>query len=539
MKKHVGLLLLFVILILSCSFLPACRLGISDPGAVDKSQSLCGINLAGVNDWTAELPFRDMVKIARPWNNGDFTGLTFDENGWVTSIAAGTVTARLGWDNPVSFAGQDFVCLYEGTGTINVNQYIGMIETARAPGRIEYTMADDSIGLGAIEIPETDPGNTGDYIRNIRVIRAEDESDYLTDPWNPDFIEKIVDNFSTLRFMDWQSTNNSITTGWDEVKTMDYYTQSDCTAERSTAVAPGYMADLCNSTDSDGWFCIPHLADDDYILRFATFLRDNMDPDLKIYIEYSNECWNWMFDQCSYCHEQGQLLNLDPDEWTAWRDFYALRSVEMFHIFESVFSGQTDRLVRVLASQGAWYDISNRMLNYEIDGQRAARHADAFAIAPYFGTAAHTIDSPTSASLFGWLDTDVNDPAWPDESDTVFTQMIRNYEMFIVPNPDLRLIAYEGGQHILPLSETAPDVWEYDEDKDELFYSAQLDPQMGALYSDYLTHWRDAGGELFMLFSSVGNWGRYGYWGLVPDLDSISPKYEAVLDWIIDNPVWW
>ncbi len=507
--------------------------------ASSKANRPCGINLEGMYDWTTEFPFKDFVKIARPWNGGDYTGLTLDANGWVRAIDPAVGRASLIWDNPDALAGEEFVCLYEGTGTVEVNPWVGTEEIAgtRTHGRFEFRMAEDRTpGIWVIEVSNVDPE---DYVRNIRVVKREHEESYRSDPWNPDFLSKIVDRFSTLRFMDWQTTNNSPTTSWSQRKTAGYYTQSCTTTEVSPAVAVEYLVDLCNRTHSDGWFCIPHLADDDYIRRFAEYIRDNMDDGLRVYIEYSNECWNWQFEQCTYCHEQGVALSLDPDEWTAWRAFYALKSVRMFHIFESVFTGQRGRLVRVLGSQGAWYDVTGRMLNYVVDGERAALHADALAIAPYFGVGANAQDLPDAEALFEHLNQDVNDDSWPLGDHTSLRSMEENHDQFIVENPNLVMIAYEGGQHIVPLTQTAPDVWTYDSVKDALYYAAQTDARMGTLYTQYLNHWRASGGQLFMLFDSVGNWGQYGYWGLTLDLNSTSPKYDAVMAWMDANPTWW
>lgn len=39
-------------------------------------------------------------------------------------------------------------------------------------------------------------------------------------------------------------------------------------------------------------FSMPHLADDDYHQRFATYVRDTLRPDVKVYVEWSNEVWH-------------------------------------------------------------------------------------------------------------------------------------------------------------------------------------------------------------------------------------------------------
>lgn len=40
----------------------------------------------------------------------------------------------------------------------------------------------------------------------------------------------------------------------------------------SPAVAVEYAVKIAESTLSHSWFCIPHLADDDYVLNLAQFL---------------------------------------------------------------------------------------------------------------------------------------------------------------------------------------------------------------------------------------------------------------------------
>lgn len=40
---------------------------------------------------------------------------------------------------------------------------------------------------------------------------------------------------------------------------------------------------------ANAWVNIPHKASDAFIASFAAFLRDRLRPDLKVYVEYSNE----------------------------------------------------------------------------------------------------------------------------------------------------------------------------------------------------------------------------------------------------------
>jgi len=103
---------------------------------------------------------------------------------------------------------------------------------------------------------------------------------------------------------------------------------------------------------ADAWFCMPHMADDDFVYRFAKVVKEKLDPSLKVYVEYSNEVWNGIFPQHRYAAEQGQKLGFGEKPWeAAWR-YTAYRSVQIFRIWEEVFGG-TKRLVRVLPSQAA------------------------------------------------------------------------------------------------------------------------------------------------------------------------------------------
>ena len=38
------------------------------------------------------------------------------------------------------------------------------------------------------------------------------------------------------------------------------------------------MIDLANVLQADPWFCIPHLAEDDYVRQFATLVKARLDP---------------------------------------------------------------------------------------------------------------------------------------------------------------------------------------------------------------------------------------------------------------------
>ena len=95
------------------------------------------------------------------------------------------------------------------------------------------------------------------------------------------------------------------------------------------------------------------------------------------------------------------------------------------------------------------------------------------------------------------------------------------------------VIAYEGGQHIRNDGASS--------DVQTLYDLANDAPRMGELYTRYLDRWRaDVGGQMFALFSLVSGQSVYGRWGILEAQDDTDyPKYQAAMDFITDNPVWW
>ena len=50
-----------------------------------------------------------------------------------------------------------------------------------------------------------------------------------------------------------------------------------------------HMVKLANHVGAAPWFNMNHLSDDDYTRRFAQQVKDTLRPDVKVYVEWSNE----------------------------------------------------------------------------------------------------------------------------------------------------------------------------------------------------------------------------------------------------------
>lgn len=67
-----------------------------------------------------------------------------------------------------------------------------------------------------------------------------------------------------------------------------------------------------------------HLASDDYVRQEATFWRQQLRPDVMVYVEHSNEVWNPLFPQGRFAtqkargevgdHEDGRKGGMWPRE---------------------------------------------------------------------------------------------------------------------------------------------------------------------------------------------------------------------------------
>ncbi|MCD6362200.1 MAG: hypothetical protein J7M38_15180, partial [Armatimonadetes bacterium] len=479
-----------------------------------------GINLAGLVDWNTELPFVDVFRLSRRWISqrqgkkwGKGPPLTLDERGWVARLEPGCYAdALLCWIQGGHYPSGEYVCLYEGEGEIQFRGAARIV--SQEPGRIVLDV-DSSRGGIILSVKSVNPDN---YIRNIRVIMPGFEDSYRTQVFTPQFLDRWSE-FNTIRFMDWMRTNGSQVATWDDRPRVD-------DATWTVKGAPlEIMIDLCNRLQVNPWFCMPHLADDDYVRNFAEQVRRDLDPSLKVYIEYSNEVWNSMFAATRYAGERGMELGLAEKPWEAGWRYASLRSVQIFVIWEDVFGG-TGRLVRCMATQAAVPHVSEEKLAF----REAWRHCDALAIAPYFGLVPTPGGKLDSNEVATWSVQQVLDYL----EQTALPRAVENIaaQKKIADRYGLRLVAYEAGQHAVGARGG-----ENNEELTTLLHEANRHERMGALYTRYLDAWRDAGGDLMCIFSSVGRWSKWGSWGLIEYVDDDTPKYRAVLRWNRGNPV--
>ncbi len=490
-------------------------------------RSPMAVNLSKCADWTSEMPFVNAFRESREWipqlasSNSPWTtgaALNLDQYNNVLSLGPDQAAGTLLFNGIQGhYSAGTYTLLYDGSGSFKVGND-GKIESEQ-PGRIEIKVATPTDGGIHLKLTATDASNP---VRNIQLLVPTFLNSQDGEQFHPSFLQYLT-MYQGLRFMDWQSTNDSPLKDWSERTTPSHARQTG-----PKGVAVEIMLQLANNTLCDPWFCMPHQATNEFVTQFATLVRDQLDPSLKVFVEYSNEVWNSQFQQHQYAQQQGLAAGLSSNPYEAGLRFYSQRSVEMFDIWHAVFGAQSDRVVRVLAGQ-AGNPWTGEVI---MDWKSASSKADAYAVAPYFGG---SFGSPqTQSSVATWSVDKLMNELRKDMLSVMATNA-QNASKAL--QRGLPLIAYEGGQHLAGHGGAENNVA-----LTNLFHAANRDRRMGDLYTDYLNKWRYQGGQLFAMFNSCEAYSKWGAWGLMEYVDSPrddAPKFEAVRRFVADNHQWW
>ncbi len=502
-----------------------------------------GMNMCTLNYWTPALVFTDVMTTASdmltsyypnpetpwdtPWNTEQIGFIERDANGYPLGLPQTTPDGRASFVRFLvnNYYRGTFRIYFEGTGTLGGGAYL--------QNGAYYIDLDGTGGHRFIEILTSDPA---DHIRDMHILPPGTAPDSGYPVFLEDFVEGLRP-FRALRFMDWIITNNSTQTEWEDRVTKEYYTQGG-----SRGISLDYAVDLCNLLDADAWVCVPHLASDDYMRKLAELWDTGLESGRTIYLEYSNEVWNWMFAQSHYVvnnapdaadsYVSADLAALgNPGEGHPEKDAYMM--ARLFRIWNERFGTAKGRLVRVATGQHAWMDNSRRILEY------------------LFNTAGVSCDVLSVGGYFSFNETDHN--AWMANPTIATSDAIcdaaydRLYEESAVWTREsakfarqygVDFMVYEGGQHMQPFNQGE---WPYNEN----LFAAQIHPKMRQLYlRNFAVHVEpEVDCKLFMAFLYVGERSsRWGSWGHLESLDQVgtdyastAPKYQALLDCMADR----
>jgi len=479
-----------------------------------------------VADWSTELPFVDVIKSSRPWTSNGW-GLPWgggapsdlDEYGWIRSIQPNQ------WGEIAMFSGTGhyptgaYTMLWEGEGTFEFRPS-NVAVTPTGPGR---AIVDIPAGLNGIYLRQFTT-NATNRMRNIRLLMPGHEATYQQAPFNPSFLDNLRP-FNSLRFLWWMRTSSTTAPGamanWADRPRLShaFFTYVGVPLE--------LMIDLANELDVDPWFTLPHNATDSHFSSFATMVRDRLEPGRRAYIEYSNETWNAVYPQMQYTMQQGLALGLSTSGFQAGLRYHGRRAVQMFRIWEAVFGGR-DRLIRVLAAQHNNTWTGGQVIDQARieNGGSLVGMADAFAIAPYFGCVQQLTGWPGGAAqVIAMTEDEILDRCVAELRGE--TTQLLTINAATASSAGLPLIAYEGGQHMVGIgSENGNDALT------AKLTQVNRNQRLEAIYTEYLTLWRQIGGQQFENFWSVSPNSRSGSFGAKEWQDqdpALAPKYRALI----------
>lgn len=516
-----------------------------------KARPAIGMNANEIHHEDASIPFVDLFRMADPFKDNP-SGLSsqdveYNEAGWPVRLNGGRAgTKFIGKLPPEAIPQGQYVVLYEGEGKLSYGHDVKVVSQNKGRDVIYMPAGPDGEVNASVLITETNESNP---IRNIRILPPggvckndpytyapnEDacgittkylpfEFYYNSIVFNPDYL-KFMKDFKVIRFMPMSGITRNPASEWTERPLMSELSWGGGYGQRGAPLE--IQVDLANRLKADAWFNLPHAATDEYAIKMAKLIKEKLNPQLKVYIEYTNEAWNTNFSHSEYTQKKGIEAGYSKNAVEAGEEYYVVRSLEVFKIWQDVFAEQKERLVRVLGSWDTRPKLTRRLLTLH----DAYKHADAVAIAPYFG-----------GNLKEFRETDSLDEIFRlSKEEGSYRSLLETLkhikeQVKVTSALGVELIAYEGGQSLVDWSTRKAT-----QHPNPLFFKANRDQRMGELYTEMLEGWRDAGAGLFVMFSAPRTCQWFGCWGVKEHIRQArdkAPKYDATMAFIEKYPDW-
>jgi hypothetical protein len=503
---------LSLVFLIALSVVAGCGGGASDEMTTGPSSSAVplGVNLEGVADWNRSIMFADAMKHARHWGSVDMPHdgqAPVDADGWPTGDAGVVIMIE------VPHMAGVYKLSFTGHATVTPSARHDL--TTRVQNMVfdagtNTSTADVVLGPDEKQLFLIFTGTSGG-VRNVKLMRPG----YLpTDTFSRPFLDRLA-MFQVLRFVGYSKTIDSPQVNWS-----DRTLPTSATQQGPAGAAWEYAIELANLTGKDPWINIPDQATNHYVRQLATLFRDNLAPDRKLYVEWSNEVWNDIFDQTrrNYDATNAEIatgrsnLNYDGETnqvYLAWRRT-ARRGKEVSDIFRSVFgdAAMMTRVRPVLAGHlGRPVAIIQGLEFIANVFGPPSRYFYAIAPALYFDIDNNTRTDLTVDQIFAELPAQVTALRHNVLQHTIWAQHYK-----------LKNMAYEGGPGLAG-SESL-----------DAKLAANRDPRMKNLIVQLYNDWFSAGGDLFTYVGLTSRWGPSGSWGLNDDITQpTGPKWEAVL----------
>jgi hypothetical protein len=508
----------------------------SRPNPSAPQPNLLGINVDTPTDYSGTRMFADAIKQSRVWNTliADKPAAV-DGEGWPledTKITVWQGIARMNGTYRLSFVGQANVAIGCCSGTLQNKVYNPSTNTTTAD--LVYPSTDGSGLFLTFENTKRTPSSpSGSGITQVKLMRPMTEGGTVPYPPSTLFTTPFKTGlrpFKVLRFMDFLATNGNQQRHWLERLTPSHasmYQPATGYGWQGKGGAYEYAIALCNELNADCWLTVPVQADDDYVRQLATLVKTQLNSNLKLYLEYSNELWNFApsFGQSTQNLALAKAevasgkspLNFDGEKnegYWQWRRT-AKRGAEISLIFRQAF-GDAAMMTRVRPLLMGQLGFTNGPLFQAV-----------YLLQNYYNNPAQVANpKPPKYYFYGLGGSGYYNPKNPTSPDAVFADLNNKAEWAKVLQQDadyaaafgLKRIAYEGGPSLEGGSIT---------DQNRPIY--RNDPRIETAMVQAHDVWSANGGDLLAYFTITGE----SPWGFVPDIwDVTNPqknlKFQAI-----------
>jgi hypothetical protein len=340
-------------------------------------------------------PYVNLIKQSHAWGNASSpwqsTATTDPKTGWPISDFAVVLSAYA-----VDMGGAYFLYA-KGNAQVSIFDDSHSYITNKTHDETTNIMtATVNIAQGSTQIILCFKNTTGPGLEDIALLQPGYSFTSKSNITN--LMLTHLSRFSIIRFNPWTLSNSGFETNWNERTTLNW-PQYILPKHNPWETIP-YIANQINKP-IDIWINIPFNATDDYILKLAQLMLQNLNPTNNIYLEYSNELWNYQFLQstANRIAANDSVLNLGdpfhfnydncskPNYWAWRRTAYQIKRIS--DLFKTVFGeenvGQWKRVRPILAGQSSNPTVIINSLDYlnAIFGP-PSKFLHGIAVAPYF-----------------------------------------------------------------------------------------------------------------------------------------------------------
>lgn len=482
--------------------------------------------------------------------------------GDLASLPAGQTQAKFFFtsigSDPAGTRGGRFRLTFTGSATVSFSNAGTNVTTIDAN---TYEFDCDYVGNKWITFTPTS------FPIRVSIVKTSDLTAHAAGQYFRQEYLDFIPTGATLRFMDAMLTNSSPMVDWADYPTVSQQTwnfRPNANGAQRPYMPFEVMVDLCNQKSTHPWFCVPHMATDDFVTQMATYIRDNLDSGLKARIELSNEIWNFGINTAGNYFIDQALTQWGTSGGTNWLSAAGKRFVEIMTIFNSVFSGQTHRIIGVLAGQAANPGSSIGMLDAPdwlaadpVNYVAPYTMAKEWAIAPYI----NWTGSKTARGVDIKAQLDISHAAAVAYIKGMIPDSLAQSKGWIdgqVPLAaarGLRLTMYEYNNHYslietdsYPESPVTPYPRGLYTAKNVLvtgaldaFVEATYSAEMADALDDLRDYFKAQNGSLMALFSFPSGASQFGTWGVTRHLgESPDPATHAAWRaWHTANGRWW